>query len=209
MKTNKQLLTIATLALFAIMFWASSTPKDVATGEKAISREDSTSESQIAINREVKYSDFSKKPAIENGQISSYVYKDGYTYHVGDTLVLCQTSMSGSNMYAYVREYIPLLLNDQLNISNAGGELVIKELRLEGSSKYGYSVIAICDGIFGDIHISTLEQALNSKEVKLKSTTTSEEAIEFLKNAKDKLELGIITQREYDSLIIVYKKYIK
>jgi hypothetical protein len=38
---------------------------------------------------------------------------------------------------------------------------------------------------------------------------TSDEALSELKKAKDKLDLGIITQAKYDSLKVEYTKYIK
>jgi len=38
---------------------------------------------------------------------------------------------------------------------------------------------------------------------------SSDEALSELKRAKDKLELGLITQATYDSLKVEYSKYIK
>lgn len=38
---------------------------------------------------------------------------------------------------------------------------------------------------------------------------TSDEALSELKRAKDKLDLGLITQAEYDSLKVELSKYIK
>lgn len=41
------------------------------------------------------------------------------------------------------------------------------------------------------------------------SAMSSDEALSELKRAKDKLELGLITQATYDSLKVEYSKYIK
>ena len=160
---------------------------------------------KIVEPREVKYSDFSGTEKLIVGQITSYVYKDGNTYKVGDMLKLCQTSMTGGTRYAYVREFIPFLTNEQLNIANTGREVEIKALWLEGSKKYGYSVAAICKS---NIHVRTLDQAVDAKEVKLAGVLSSDEALEFLKKSKEKLELGLITQVKYDSLKIEYTKFI-
>jgi hypothetical protein len=161
---------------------------------------------KIVVPREVKYSDFSGAENLTLGQITSYVYKDGNTYKVGDKLKLCQTSMNGYNKYAYIREFIPFLTNEQLNIGYSGTEVEIKSLWLEGSKKYGYAVAAICKG---NIHVRTLDQAVEAKEVKLVGVLSSDEALSSLKKAKDKLELGLITQAKYDSLKLELTKFIK
>ena len=66
-----------------------------------------------------------------------------------------------------------------------------------------------CKGLTGLSNYSIqLENAIETGEVK-SFGMTSDEALSALKKAKDKLDLGFITQAEYDSIKVEYKKYIK
>ena len=53
-----------------------------------------------------------------------------------------------------------------------------------------------------------LDQALDAGEIRFNGMT-SDEAMSALKKAKDKLELGLMTQVRYDSLKAVYAKLVK
>jgi len=53
-----------------------------------------------------------------------------------------------------------------------------------------------------------IENAIAAGEIK-SIVMTSDEALSELKKAKDKLDLGLITQAEYDSLKVELSKYIK
>jgi hypothetical protein len=53
-----------------------------------------------------------------------------------------------------------------------------------------------------------MEEAMASGEVKTKGMT-SDEAMSQLKKGKDKLDLGIITQEEFDKMKEELVKYIK
>jgi hypothetical protein len=156
-------------------------------------------------SQEVKYTDFRGDTKLKVGRCTSYVYKDGNTYKVGDRLKIGSTSMQGSNIFAYVREIIPFISNTQLNIAQSGSETTIKALYLEGNKKAGYSVAAVCTR---SLRIE-LDQAIESGEIKLFGVMSSDDALTSLKKAKDKLELGLITQAKYDSLKVEYSKYIK
>ena len=156
-------------------------------------------------SQEVKYSDFSGDAKLKVGGYTSYVYKDGNTYKVGDRLKIGFTSMQGSNTFSYIRQVIPFLSNEQININQSGSETTIKDLRLEGNKKAGYSVKALCDR---SLQIR-LDQAIESGEIKLVGVLSSDEALSSLKKEKEKLELGLITQEKYDSLKIEYSKFIK
>jgi len=156
-------------------------------------------------SQEVKYSDFSGDGKPKVGKYTSYVYKDGNTYKVGDRLKLGSSSMKGSNIFAYVREVIPFVSNAQINIAQSGSETTIKALYLEGNKKAGFSVAAVCTRSFRIL----LDQAIESGEVSLVGVLSSDEALSSLKKAKEKLELGLITQAKYDSLKIEYSKFIK
>jgi hypothetical protein len=156
-------------------------------------------------SQEVKYSDFSGDVKPKVGKYTSYVYKDGNTYKVGDRLKIGSTSMQGSNIFAYVREVIPFVSNEQINIAQSGSETTIKALYLGGNKKAGFSVAAVCTR---SLRIE-LDQAIESGEIKLVGVLSSDEALSSLKKAKDKLDLGIITQMKYDSLKFELSKFIK
>lgn len=156
-------------------------------------------------SQEVKYSDFSGEVKPKVGIYTSYVYKDGNTYKVGDKLILGPTSLQGRVVYAYIREVIPFLSNETVNISQRGSETVIKSLHLNGNKKAGYDVSIVCTR---SLQIQ-LDNAIESGEVKLAGILSSDEALSELKKAKDKLDLGVITQSVYDSLKVAYMKFIK
>ena len=156
-------------------------------------------------SQEIKYSDFSGDVKPKGGQYTSYVYKDGNTYKVGDRLKIGSTSIQGSSMFAYIWEVIPFVTNEQININKSGSETTIKALWLGGNKKAGYHVAAVCTR---SLRVE-LDQAIESGEIKLVGVLSSDEALSSLKKAKEKLELGLITQANYDSLKIEYSKFIK
>lgn len=158
-----------------------------------------------SFSQEIKFSDFSNDVKPKVGKYTSYVYKDGNTYKVGDRLKIGSTSIQGGNLFAFIRENIPFISTAQLNIAQSGSETEIKALYLEGNKKAGYSVAAVCTR---SLRIE-LDKAVESGEVKLSGVLSSAEALSSLKKAKEKLELGLITQSNYDSLKVEYAKIIK
>lgn len=93
-----------------------------------------------------------------------------------------------------------------------GREAEIENIKLYKSKKegkpHGASIIFNNPGM--DITVLDLPFALQYGElVNPKASMTSEQALAELKKAKDKLDLGLITQQQFDSLKVVLSKIIK
>ncbi len=93
-----------------------------------------------------------------------------------------------------------------------GREAEIENIKLYKSKKegkpHGASIIFNNPGM--DISVLDLAFALQYGEViNPKAAMTSEQALAELKKAKDKLDLGLITQQQFDSLKVGLSKIIK
>lgn len=92
-----------------------------------------------------------------------------------------------------------------------GREVTIENIKMYKSNKKDRpstgSIIFQNPGM--DISVLDLKSALEFGEViNLKARMTSDQALAELKKAKDKLDLGLITQAKFDSLRNVLSKYI-
>jgi hypothetical protein len=91
----------------------------------------------------------------------------------------------------------------------SGTETEIKKIFVTGNKRSGYSVSMRTKGITGLMNYTILfENALATGEIK-GTGLTSDEALSQLKKAKDKLDLGIITQEEFDNIKKELTPYIK
>jgi hypothetical protein len=96
-----------------------------------------------------------------------------------------------------------------LTVASSGQETEIKKIWVVGNKRAGYSVSFRTKGITGlSNYTIQFENALSTGEVK-GFGMTSDDALAALKKAKDKLELGIRTQEEYEKIKADLVKYIK
>jgi hypothetical protein len=163
--------------------------------------------SNLVAGQELKYTDLNNgsKP---KGSFTSYISKDGALYKVGDKI---QIGVPSSNKtFAYITEGDGILLPiTPLLASSAGQNSEIKRMEVLGSKRVGFFVSMRCKGLTGLSNYSIqLENAIATGEVKAFGMT-SDEALAALKKAKDKLDLNLISQKNYDSLKAEYAKYIK
>lgn len=157
-------------------------------------------------SQELKYSDLSgtERP---KGQFTSYVSKNGAVYKVGDRLKIGVPS--SEKTFTFIQVVNVLLQAFPLSASGSGKEAVIKSFITQGTKRSGYTVLVRSKGSTAiDNYNIQLENAIETGEIK-SFGMTSDEALSELKKAKDKLELGLITQTKYDSLKIEYSKFIK
>jgi hypothetical protein len=155
----------------------------------------------------LKYSDLSEKPS--QWKFEQYESKDGYLYKVGDKIKIGVTSSNKTFAFIFIGD------NVLTPVTNAGatamGQIVeIKSITYSGSRRVGFSALLVCKGPYalsGSYRI-LLENAIETGEVKGLGMT-SDEALSELKKCKDKLELGLITQEEFDSKKSELSKSIK
>ena len=140
---------------------------------------------------------------VPNG-ISEYTASDGSVWTVGQEFTI--GSASGIHSFKYITVGSGVMTEiTQLEATMAGTKATVKKLRISGTKRTGRRMWLTTTGMFPN-NIQ-LENAISYGEV-VTSGYTSDKALEELKKAKDKLDLGLITQEEFDSLRTELAKYI-
>lgn len=155
--------------------------------------------------QELNYTDLKrgeKKPKMPMSGWKSYVSKDGITYKAGDFIKI--GFPSSNNEF----KFITSPGGGSIAKGLSGREVEILYFMAPGLKNEGYQPVAVCKGALLSKYNIEIENAIQTGEIK-SFGMTSDEALTELKKAKDKLDLGIITQAKYDSLKIEYTKFIK
>ena len=155
--------------------------------------------------QEIKFSDLASS---SRGEFTSYVSKDGSIYKIGDRVKIGVPS--SNKTFAFITEGDGFLLPiTPLLVQASGQESEIKRIFVTGNKRAGYSVAFRTKGITGLSNYSIMvENAIETGEIKSFGMTSSE-ALVALKQAKDKLDLGLKTQEEYNVIKADLVKYIK
>lgn len=142
------------------------------------------------------------------GDFTSYESIDDSIYKIGDEVTIGVPS--SNKTFAFITEGDGFLLPiTQLLASASGQKVEIKRIDVVGSKRTGFYASLRCKGMSGLSNYSIqLENALSVGEVK-SLRMSSDEALEELKKAKDKLDLELITQEEYETIKADLRKYIK
>lgn len=142
------------------------------------------------------------------GEYTSYVGSDGGIYKIGDRIKIGVPSSNKTFAYIFQGDGI-LIAMEPIPATYSGTETEIKKIFVGGNKRSGYSVSMRTKGITGLMNYTILfENALATGEIK-GTGLTSDEALSQLKKAKDKLDLGIITQEEFDKIKKELTPYIK
>lgn len=159
----------------------------------------------ISLAQEIKISDLA---TTTKGEFTSYVASDGAVYKIGDRIKIGVPS--SNKTFAFISEGDGIMLPiTNLTAASSGQETEIKKIWVAGNKRAGYSVIFRTKGITGlSNYTIQFENALATGEVK-GFGMTSDDALAELKKAKDKLDLGLITQEEYEKIKAELSKYIK
>jgi hypothetical protein len=157
------------------------------------------------MGQEIKYADLA---TAKRGEYTSYVGSDGAVYKIGDRIKIGVPS--SNKTFAFITEGDGLILAiTNLLASASGTETEIKRIYVSGNKRAGYSVSFRTKGITGlSNYTIQFENALSTGEIK-GFGLSSDDALAQLKKAKDKLDLGLITQEEYDKIKSDMSKYIK
>lgn len=161
----------------------------------------------ISFGQEIKYDDV-QSGTVTKGKFDSYVSKDGSTYKIGDKIQIGTPSgINGKFVTIQKVDVIGTVYVVGAEAINTSAE--IKRIRVRGNKRTGYKVSFQTKGMTGlDNYFVYIEDAIQVGEIK-SFGMTSDEALNELKKAKDKLELGLITQDEFDKLKQELSKYIK
>jgi len=161
----------------------------------------------VSFGQEIKYDDV-QSGTVTKGKFDSYVSKDGSTYKIGDKIQIGTPSgINGKFVTIQKVDVIGTVYVVGAEAINTSAE--IKRIRVRGNKRTGYKVSFQTKGMTGlDNYFVYIEDAIQVGEIK-SFGMTSDEALNELKKAKDKLELGLITQDEFDKLKQELSKYIK
>jgi hypothetical protein len=155
----------------------------------------------------LKYSDLSNgiKPV---GEFTYYLSKDGSVYKVGDKIQF--STPSGINGKFVSIQKIDIMGNLYIvGVEAVNTSAEIKKIRIGGTKRSGFKASFQTKGFTGiDNYFLSIEDGITLGEVKSLGMT-SDEALSKLKKAKDKLDLGLITQEEFDKVKSELSPYIK
>jgi len=157
------------------------------------------------VGQEIKFTELA---SAQRGEFTSYLGSDGAVYKIGDRIKIGVPS--SNKTFAFITEgdgfIIPIT---NLYASSSGTETEIKKIFVIGNKRAGYSVSFRTKGLTGlSNYTIQFENALSTGEVK-GFGFSSDDALAQLKKGKDKLDLGLITQEEFDKLKTELTKYIK
>jgi hypothetical protein len=161
----------------------------------------------------ISYDELQEWSRKKNGQYDAYISKDGHKYHREDKLTFGVTSDGKTYRYMWERENAMHFLANvpTLPISGkwAGKTGVIKHIFIRGNKKKGHDVLVILavGGLRSRIEVRPFEMALESGEIVSKGFT-KDSALKALKEAKDMLDLGLITNEQYEVKKAELSKYI-
>jgi len=160
---------------------------------------------KFAYSQDLKYSDLSS--ITQKGEYVSYVGSDGAVYRIGDKIRIGVPSSNKSFAFIWVGDGLFAPMTPLYAVSS-GQESEIKRIFVVGSKRTGYSVSMRTKGFGLSNYTIQFENALATGEIK-GFGMSSDDALAELKKAKDKLDLGLISQEQFDQIKAEMTKYIK
>ena len=128
------------------------------------------------------------------GLVNTYVTESGESFSVGDTITIGKP-FDDRKSYLYVTQNAGIELLPLTNLAE-GEQVIIKKIKIQMKTAYIFTT-KIKGYVYGLRFVT--ERALKFGELKSK-VMSSDEALAELKKAKDKLDLGLITQEEFNAL---------
>lgn len=129
----------------------------------------------------------------ETGKFIEYITKSGDTLRVGDKLTI--EKPSADSHFNYLTQG-----NQFVSVSLSGKEIEVSQLKAWGESRNGYKMYAGFKGYGIPVLIDYESAVANGEIINPKAKPTREQAIAKLKEAKDLMDLGLITPAKFDSL---------
>ena len=136
--------------------------------------------------------------------INSYTASDDSFWEVGQEITLGNPSGQGQFNFISVGSGVMTPVT-QATPGYAGTSAIIKKIVVSGNKRAGRYLWLKTEGLF-PMNIR-LEKCIELGEIETDGYS-SDQALEELKKAKDKLDLGLITQEEFDALKAELIKYI-
>lgn len=144
--------------------------------------------------QDVKYSDLSSMTK-GDGKLDSYTSKDGIVFKLGDTVTVGVPS--GNKTFNYIED--GSIFGTQPATSRiSGNRMIIKRIWVSGTKRQGFQPQMKLEGVLGTGLFIKIEEAIATGEIKSNQLTPDQALVE-LKKWKDKLDLGLVTQEEYEA----------
>jgi hypothetical protein len=140
------------------------------------------------------------KGNFEKAEYDQYLASDGHIYSVGDTIKFGRPS--SNKIFAFVQEGSGIMTeSSNADIKASGTTSTIKKIYIGGTKKMGFKVYFMGKGIcdFCPKYYIDVEQAFATNELESKGMT-KDKAISKLKEAKDLVELGVMSKEEFEKL---------
>tara|TARA_R110001632_G_scaffold140588_2_gene256618 strand:+ start:236 stop:760 length:525 start_codon:yes stop_codon:yes gene_type:complete len=138
-------------------------------------------------------------------KFTKYIDSNGNEYKVNDVLTIGY----GSNSGRFIHLFGTVLLQQQpVTPSHMGKKINIMRIKVTGNKRSGFKVHITTKVSSGYTYFFWLKDAIDTGEIVGKGYT-SDGALSELKKSKDKLDLGLISQEEFNSKRKELAKYIK
>ena len=143
------------------------------------------------------------KGAFENIDCDVYVAKDGHSYKVGDTLKIGRPSTNKT--FAFIVSRAQMMSAGapakDVDVSISGNNTIIKKIYVYGTKRTGFkmNVIGKAGCLICDPYEIDFEEALATGEIQ-SFGMTREQAIAKLKEAKDLVDLGMMSKEDFEKL---------
>ena len=133
------------------------------------------------------------------GKITSYVTSEGDTIKIGDKVKFGNPS-NANNSFVYIFEFTPLATPTLAGIRAQGWNSEVLKMKIGGTKRSGYKIVFTSKTEMGFTrYLYDYETALSVGEL-VTDRLSRAEAIAKLKESKDLLDLGMVTQEEFSAL---------
>ena len=143
------------------------------------------------------------KGMFENIECDVYVGKDGHSYKVKDTLKIGRPSTNKTFAFIVSRAQMMSAAapRKDIDVSLSGSNTIIKKIYVYGTKRTGFkmNVIGKAGCLICDPYEIDFEEALATGEIQ-SNGMTREQAIAKLKEAKDLVDLGMMSKEDFEKL---------
>ncbi len=144
------------------------------------------------------------KGAFESIECDIYQAKDGFSYKIGDTLKIGRPSSNKTFAFITTGGTAAALSGqapEPLGVNSSGTNTIIKKIAVGGSKKMGFKIYVVGKGICGLCPNNNIdfEEAIATGEIQSKGMS-KEQAISKLKEAKDLVDLGMMSKEDFEKL---------
>lgn len=141
----------------------------------------------------------------KKGLIETYISSSGEIFKIGDTITI-GIPQGGNKDFNWIKQNGGMGNYFEVTNGSSGSKVVIKKMNSVNKVLIVNTTKGLLCGFA--LQIFNFENAIQIGEIKT-NIMSSDEALTELKKCKDKLDLGLITQEEFDKKKAELSKFIK